>query len=91
MSQSYKVINFCQTDNNKIANIFQMKKKQHTELSKQRINQQTGYKIIITLQSYNVIIDCQTAKNILNKLIQKDRNNIHMKTRKDAFNELDKR
>ena len=53
-------------------------KKQHRDLSKERINQWTRDKIIIMLPSYKVIASCQTANIVPAAIIEMKRNNLEI-------------
>ena len=76
MSKTYREITICKKHNNLRATITQMDRKKHTDLSKQRINQLSGNKIIVISQSYNEIASSKTADNILATKIQMKRNNL---------------
>ena len=66
----------------KVTNIpatkIQMERKQNTDLIKYKINQCTGYIIIIISQTYNEITLCEKATKILTTIFEIERNNIQI-------------
>ena len=77
VSQPNKVITSCQIANIILATKFKWKIK-HTDQSKYRIKQWTGYEMIIVSQPYKEITSCQTANIILATKIQIISNNIYI-------------